>query len=186
MTTIVGIQGKDFVVMAADSQITLDSQRIISPKTPKLVRVGKYILGIAGDARPGDILTFNWNPPAYKSGDEVQFMGKVIIPSMMEAFRLNGFDLEGIDKKEMSFEYLIAFNGKIFSIGEDMSFLTSESGYYTTGSGGSFALGYLESVDPKKIKSVQAATMIAKKAMAIACKLDIKTYPPIQVITQTK
>lgn len=66
MTTIVGIQGKDFMVMAADSQITEENQRIISPKTPKIIRLGKYILGISGDARPGDILTYNWNPPAYK------------------------------------------------------------------------------------------------------------------------
>ena len=186
MTTIVGIQGKDFIVMAADSQITEENQRIISPKTPKIIRLGKYILGISGDARPGDILTYNWNPPAYKQGDEIQFMGKVIIPSMLEAFKTNGFDLEAEDKKEISFQYLLGFNGKLFSIGDDMSFLCTESGYYAAGSGGSFALGYLHSVDTKKIKSVQAATLIAKKALVISCKLDINTCPPVQIVTQTK
>jgi len=186
VTTIVGIQGKDFIVMAADSQITEDNQRIISPKTPKIIRIGKYILGISGDARPGDILTYNWNPPVYKQGDEIQFMGKSIIPSMLEAFKINGFDLEGEDKKEISFQYLLGFNGKLFSIGDDMSFLCTESGYYAAGSGGSFALGYLHSVDTKKIKSVQAATLIVKKALAISCRLDINTCPPIQIVTQSK
>ena len=186
MTTIVGIQGKDFIVMAADSQITEENQRIISPKTPKIIRLNKYILGITGDARPGDILSYNWNPPAYKQGDEIQFMGKQIIPSMLESFKTNGFDLETEDKKDFSFQYLFGFNGKLFSIGDDMSFLCTESGYYAAGSGGSFALGYLHSVDTKKIKSVQAATLIAKKAMAISCKLDINTYPPIQIVSQSK
>ena len=57
MTTVIGIQGPDFVVLAADSQITDNDQRVISTQTPKIVRVGKYILGVTGDSRPGDILT---------------------------------------------------------------------------------------------------------------------------------
>ena len=56
MTTLVGIQGPDFVVMAADSQITDNDQRIISTQTPKIVSVGDYLIGITGDSRPGDIL----------------------------------------------------------------------------------------------------------------------------------
>lgn len=185
MTTLVGIQGKDFIVMAADSQITEENQRTISPRTPKIVKIGKYLLGITGDSRPGDILSYNWIPPTYKNGDEIQFTGKFIIPSMIDALKANGYDLDG-DRKETTFSYLLAFNGKLFSIGDDLSFLCSESGYYAAGSGGSFALGYLYSVDPKKIKSVQAATLIAKKAMAISCKLDINTYPPIQIVSQSK
>lgn len=186
MTTLVGIQGKDFIVMAADSQITVDTQRVISPKTPKIVRVGKYILGITGDSRPGDILAFNWTPPVYKQGDEIQFMGKHVIPSIIEVFKANGFEPDAEEKKNVAFEYLLGFNGKLFSIGDDLSFYSTESGYYAAGSGGSFALGYLNSVDTKKIKSVQAATMIAKKALTISCKLDINTCPPIQIVTQSK
>lgn len=185
MTTLVGIQGKDFIVMAADSQVTEENQRMVSPRTPKIIKLGKYLLGITGDSRPGDILTYNWTPPTYKGGDEIQFMGKYIIPSIIDALKNNGYDLDG-DRKESSFSYLLGFNGKLFSIGEDLSFLCSESGYYAAGSGGSFALGYLYSVDTKKIKSVQAATLIAKKALAIACKLDINTCPPIQIVSQSK
>ena len=185
MTTIIGIQGKDFVVMAADSQITEENQRTLSPKTPKIVKLNKYLLGITGDSRPGDILSYNWNPPSYKNGDEIQFMGKYVIPSMIDALKSNGYDLDG-DRKESTFSYLLSFNAKLFSIGDDLSFLCSESGYFSAGSGGLFALGYLYSVDPKKIKSIQSATLIAKKAMAISCKLDINTYPPIQIVSQTR
>jgi hypothetical protein len=41
---VVGISGNDFVVMAADSQITDGDQRIISIETPKIVETGKYLL----------------------------------------------------------------------------------------------------------------------------------------------
>ena len=83
MTTLVGIQGKDFTVFAADSQITDNDQRIISIQTPKIVSVGKYLLGVTGDSRPGDILAYNWNPPTYKpTYHPVEVMGKKIIPSI--------------------------------------------------------------------------------------------------------
>jgi hypothetical protein len=56
------------MVMAADSQITEDNQRIISPKTPKIIRLGKYILGISGDARPGDIPYIQLEPTCVQTG----------------------------------------------------------------------------------------------------------------------
>jgi len=59
MTTLVGISGKDFVVMSADSQITEDNLRTISLLTPKIVEINGYLLGITGDSRPGDILAYN-------------------------------------------------------------------------------------------------------------------------------
>jgi hypothetical protein len=51
MTTLVGISSNDFVVMAADSQITDGDQRIISVETPKIITTGKYMLGLTGDSR---------------------------------------------------------------------------------------------------------------------------------------
>lgn len=71
MTTLVGIHYKDKVVIAADSQITEDNLRTISLSTPKIVHVGKYLVGIVGDTRPGDILAYNWKPPTYKGEDPV-------------------------------------------------------------------------------------------------------------------
>jgi ATP-dependent protease HslVU (ClpYQ) peptidase subunit len=41
MTTIAGYQGKGFAILGADSQITDGDKRIISPSTPKIVKVGK-------------------------------------------------------------------------------------------------------------------------------------------------
>ena len=100
MTTLVGIQGPDFVVLAADSQITDNDQRIISTQTPKIVRKGRYLLGVTGDSRPGDILIYNWKPPMYKRQDPVDWMGRVVIPSIYNAFKDNGYELN--DKERAS------------------------------------------------------------------------------------
>jgi ATP-dependent protease HslVU (ClpYQ) peptidase subunit len=183
MTTLVGIQGPDFVVMAADSQITDNDQRIISTATPKIVSVGDYLLGITGDSRPGDILAYNWKPPTYKNYDPVEWMGKRVLPSIHATLKDNGYDASD---KEASFAYLLAFNGMLFSIGSDLSFNASERGLFTAGSGGAFALGYLYSLKPGTYRSLLMAKVVAERAVKIASVLDVNTCPPIQLVTQQK
>jgi hypothetical protein len=68
--------------MAADSQITDGDQRIISIETPKIVETGKYLIGLTGDSRPGDILAYAWKPPLYRGEDPVKFMGGKVLPSI--------------------------------------------------------------------------------------------------------
>ena len=183
MTTLVGIQGPDFVCLAADSQITDNDQRIISTQTPKIVSIGKYLLGVTGDSRPGDILMYNWKPPLYKYQDPVQWMGKRVIPSIYNTFKDAGYD---VNDKEANFCYLLAFDGMLFSIGPDLSFNTSENGLFTAGSGGSYALGYLYSLKPSSYRTLLMAKVIAERAVKIASVLDINTCPPIQLEVQQR
>jgi ATP-dependent protease HslVU (ClpYQ) peptidase subunit len=186
MTTLVAVATPDYAVFAADSQITEDNLRSISISTPKIVSVGKYMLGITGDTRPGDILTYNWKPPAYRGGDHVKHMGKVVIPSIISAFRDQGYDYSGAEKdKDSGFDYLLAFDGEVFHIACDLSFFQSEFGVYALGSGGQFALGYLYSLK-KPITQLTRAEHYAKRAVEIASVLDVNTCPPIQLTLQRR
>lgn len=183
MTTLVGIQGNDFVVMAADSQITDGDQRIISVETPKIIEVGRYLVGLTGDSRPGDILAYAWKPPLYRGEDPVKFMGAKVLPSISATFKENNYE---VDNKEMNFSFLIAFDANLFSIGGDLSFNSSERGLFASGSGGNYALGYLYSLTPKTYNKAITAFVIAERAVEIAAKLDINTHPPIQVVAQRR
>ena len=185
MTTIAGIQGDGWVVLCADSQITEDNLRTISTRTPKIVEIGDYLLAITGDARPGDILTYNWAPPKYDGEDAIQFMGRKIIPSIIRAFENQGYDWAKQDK-EGGFDYIIAFDGNIFHIACDMSFLVSENGRYGLGSGGQFALGYLYSLEHSATRTKASAIQVAKKAVKIASVLDVNTNPPLQLVVQDR
>ena len=182
MTTIVGVQGEGFALLAADSQITDGDRKIISLSTPKIVKIGKYLLGVSGDCRPGDILTFNWKPPIYTGTDPVAFMGKKVIPSMLEAFKNNGYDH---NKEGVSFSYLLAFGGHIFEIADDFSMSQCHNGIYNIGSGGIYAVGYLSGVADAVIKDVKSAKRHALKALEISASLDINTCAPFQVEVQT-
>ena len=186
MTTLCAVQTPGYAVLAADSQITEDNLRTISTTTPKIVPVGKYLLGITGDTRPGDILTYNWKPPAYRGGDPIRFMGRSVIPSIITAFRDNGYDFAGAEKdKDSGFDYLLAFDGEIFHIACDLSFFQSEFGVYGIGTGGQFALGYLYSLK-KPITQLARAEHYARRAIEIASVLDVNTCPPIQLAVQRK
>jgi ATP-dependent protease HslVU (ClpYQ) peptidase subunit len=185
MTTLVGIQLPDRCILAADSQITEDNLRTISTTTPKIVSVGKYLLGIVGDSRPGDILAYNWSPPIYKSADPVQWMGKKILPSILTAFKENGYDpYEATKEKEAGFDYLVAFAGNLFHIAIDLSFIQSKLGLYGLGTGGHFGLGYLAGLSPASLK--KEPERHAQKAVELASVLDVNTHPPIQLVVQRK
>ena len=184
MTTIVAIEGLDFAALCADSQITEDNLITIATSTPKIVEVGKYLLGISGDTRPGDILSYNWRPPIYKTEDPVQFMGKRVIPSINAAFADNNYDYNKVDK-DGGFDYLIAFNGNVFRVACDLSFFQSDDGIYGIGSGGQFALGYLYSVRKPDIE-IDYAKRHLRKAVDIASVLDSNTGKPIQLVIQER
>ena len=187
MTTLCGIQGKDFVVLAADSQITEDNLRTISLTTPKIIRKGKYLLGITGDTRPGDILTYNWNPPPIpRNTDPVQHMGKRVIPSIIDALTNNGYhNFNNNDDKDGGFDYLLAFNAQLFHIACDLSFIQSHLDYYGIGSGGHFATGYLWSRVHKGLTKKEAMEL-ADLAVRCAETFDINTKEPVQLVVQER
>lgn len=185
VTTLIGIELDDCCILAADSQITEDNLRTISTSTPKILSVGRYLLGITGDSRPGDILAYNWTPPPYKGADPVQWMGKKVMPSIIAAFKENGYDpYEATKDKDAGFDYLVAFNANLFHIATDLSFIQSDRGLYGLGSGGNFALGYLYGVS--HYRDAVTAERHARKAVEIASVLDVNTHQPIQLVVQRK
>ncbi len=185
LTTLVAIELENMAVLAADSQITEDTMRTVSTSTPKIIPIGKYLLGITGDARPGDILTYNWTPPIYKGADPIHWMGKKVLPSILAAFRENGYEpFDAAKEKEPGFDYILAFDGNVFHIASDLSFIKSDRGVYGLGTGGAYTLGYLyDRVDRLTEGNVERH---AERAVQIACLLDINSCPPIQLVTQTR
>jgi len=110
MTTIAALEGIDYAVLVADSQITEDNLVTLATSTPKIVEVGKYLIGLSGDTRPGDILSYNWKPPLYRGEDPAQFMGKKIIPSIIQAFADNNYDYNKVVSVEVISVFHIGFN----------------------------------------------------------------------------
>lgn len=189
MTTILGLQHKDIVIIGADSQITEDNFKTISSGTPKIIRRGRYIIGITGDTRPGDILAYNWKPPSFKATDDpIQHMGKKVIPSIIKAFNEGGYKWDEMDeKKDAGFDYLIAFNANLFHIACDMSFIQADNHIYGLGTGGQLAFGYLNGALSKITKNEKhILDRILVESIKFAAEFDVNTGGAIQIEHQIK
>jgi ATP-dependent protease HslVU (ClpYQ) peptidase subunit len=85
MTVIVGIQGNGWAVLAADSMTTYTERPYVAKGYDKIVKVGEYLIAVAGDAIAGDILNNLWQPPkVIKTQDPDRFMMISVLPSMKQ------------------------------------------------------------------------------------------------------
>ena len=112
-------------------------------------------------------------------------MGKKVMPSILTAFKENGYDpYEATKEKDAGFDYLVAFNGNLFHIAVDLSFIQSDLGLYGLGSGGAFGLGYLAGLPLPNLR--RQPERHAERAVEIASVLDVNTHQPIQLVTQAR
>ena len=75
MTTVIGIQGEGFAVLAADTRITSFADdgpayqmATLGSGVSKIATNGKYLIGTAGDLRAINLLTHAFSPPPAPPG----------------------------------------------------------------------------------------------------------------------
>jgi len=178
MTTIIGVQYEDSCTMVADSLVSDDSGRTwVHPDMTKLNQRGDFIIGGSGEVAPCDIAQHIWNPPKVTLADKkdiYHFMISKAMPSLRKCLKDNGYNFEEEQEKGAGsrFDFIIAVNGQLFEVADDLSVTRNIDGFYAVGSGSSIALGALHA-GAKPLKAVQ-----------IAAKLSIYTDGPYQTVTQ--
>jgi hypothetical protein len=95
--------------------------------------------------------------------DVYHFMITKAMPSLRECLKANGYNFDEPQEKDSSsrFQFLMAVNGELFDIGDDLSVMRNADGFYGVGSGAQIALGALH------------AGAEAVRAVEIAAKLSI-------------
>lgn len=143
MTVIVYKDG----VMAADTQETVND---VPRRCIKLYKVGKTIIGTAGDSYTG-MMFVDWWKGGAKPKDKP--------------------DLTNLDSEEEDFECLVWTEGKLYSVTRLFQMVEinlDDHPYYAIGSGSGVAYGAL------------AMGAKAKEAVEIACDYDIHCGLPIE------
>lgn len=177
MTTILAVQTPQGAYIGADSQFSDDSRKIFSASTPKISKVGKWLIGGAGDCQPAEIITYHWKPPAYDQTPLIRFMGAKVVPSIAKLFKEHGYDHT---KEGASFSFLFVFRGEIFELAEDLTVLQADGGIYGIGSGGDIGIGYLRCA--QEVGSVHDNPQLAiKEAIKVSAEFDIYTGGKIQL-----
>lgn len=193
MTTIVGIQGDGFAIVANDSRVSdTDSNGFVSrittvrPGSGKVAKHGKYLIGAAGDMRAINILHHVFNPPtppANTLGVKLdKFFTSKFIPDLRECFDSQGYSSPTNDQSdhiaEQGSSILVAIHGAIYVVDSDYSWTSDNSGVYALGTGGPYALGALKALSPKKNLTAPQAKSLALKALSVAAHYDPHTGPP--------
>lgn len=200
MTTIIGIQGKDYALICSDSRISsMDSGGFASQISTlketnnKVALNGRYLLGAAGDMRAINILHHVFQPPAPTPGLKGkkldQFITSKFIPSLRVCFENQGYSVpESNEDKahiaEQGSDILVVLNGSIYIVEGDYSWTSDATGLYALGTGSHYALGALQVLMGKKNPTVSQARVIALKAIAVAAKYDPYTGSPFHCFVQ--
>jgi ATP-dependent protease HslVU (ClpYQ) peptidase subunit len=183
MTAIVGIQGKGWAVIAADSMTTYDDKPYYAKGMDKAVRKGDYVFAFAGDAVAGNIAEFLWTPPKIiKTMSLDAFMQVKVLPSLRDAMKEHGYEPDAIKDPNAGFDALMCLNGVIYEIDEEYMWSRDDRGLYSVGSGGQLALGALATGFSKN--SMKAAEFAARRAIKISADYCIGVGGDVKVITQ--
>ena len=162
--------------MGADSQVTDGNRKNNHVKMEKISKKNGYLIAGSGDSQPCDVLQHIFVPPvptAKEKEDMYHFMISKFVPAMRECLEENGYKNDKEDK-ESGFNMIIAYNGEVFDIGDDLSVVLNQDGIYGVGAGSPFAIGALY------------AGASVTEALEIAAKNDVYTSGPFQVIRQQK
>lgn len=169
MTTLIGVQYENGCLIVADSRTTDDSGKIYShPDVKKIEQRGQLLVSGSGEVLPCDILQHIWEPPQMTKADRADvyhYMVAKAMPSLRKCLIENGFNFDE-PKTDTRFQFLIAANGELFDIDDELSVSRNDYGFYGAGSGGPYALGAL------------LAGKDAYEAMEIAAKATAFTAPP--------
>ena len=183
MTAIVGIQGKGWAVIAADSMTTYDDKPYYAKGMDKAVRKGDYVFAFAGDAIAGNIAEFLWTPPKFiKTMPLDAFMQVKVLPSLRDAMKEHGYEPDVIKDPNAGFDALMCVNGVIYEIDEEYMWSRDDRGLYSVGSGGQLALGALATGFSKN--SMKAAEFAARRAIKISADYCIGVGGDVKIITQ--
>jgi ATP-dependent protease HslVU (ClpYQ) peptidase subunit len=192
MTTILAIQGDDYCAIGSDSQWSDDYGRIGKMTQAKVVAVGKYFIGVAGDTRGANIIQHVFNPPQLPpklNGNKLtKFMVSQFIPTYRECLESNGLGLPQYESNpaEASIDSLVCANGVIYQIDADYSTEMDANGLYAIGSGAHYGLCAMQMYASNKRITQPSAKRVLLKSLSISARFDSNSGAPFHTFIQTR
>jgi len=191
MTTNLAIQCDDYCAIGSDSQWSDDYGRVGRMNQPKVVVVGKYLIGVAGDTRGANVIQHAFNPPVLPpkllGAKLVKFMVSHFVPAFKECLEAHGAGRPQYDDQpaKSANEILVCANGTVFQIDEDYGTETDTCNLYAIGSGAHFGLGALQAYTNGKRVVQTNAKQLLLKSLTVSAKFDSGSGAPFHTFIQT-
>lgn len=130
MTCIVGLSYKGTVYIGGDSA-GIANLSISIRADEKVFLNGPFIMGFTTSFRMGQLLRYKFNPPTQKiDQDDMRYLVTDFVDSMRKCFVDNGFGTESEGGN-----FLLGYNGKLYTIESDFQVGILKSDFHAVGSG---------------------------------------------------
>lgn len=147
MTCIVGIVAGGKVCIGGDSAAVggWDSHGLVARTDRKVFRNGNFVMGFTTSFRMGQLLAFNFHPPAPRAGtDLLAYMVTDFADAARTAMKSGGY-AKIRDQAEEGGEFLVGYAGRLFHLESDFQVGESVHGFDACGCAAPVALGSLRS-----------------------------------------
>lgn len=174
MTVVVGVRGKDGVVLAADTAGTAGYDQREREDGKTFVLSPLVAIGFTTSYRMGQILRYDLSLPKLPLGsDEYEWAVKDFVPAARAVLKSGGFAKvsEGVERGGT---FLLAVRNRLFAVEDDFQVAEDSVPWATCGSGGSIAAGHLaglvgaereDSIDDGRIEGVAVAAVESARTL---------------------
>jgi ATP-dependent protease HslVU (ClpYQ) peptidase subunit len=173
MTCIAVVRQDNKIYMAGDRGAS-DDDTILTLSTPKVWKLGPYLIGYAGTL-DGERVRYNFNPYVPDIKDIDKFMQTKFIKQLRQFYNDWWVDTS----KDADLGLIICVKGQIYEHNAvDMSLSKYTGDYLAMGSGAQYAYGYLNATE--KIKDGKKRVM---GAVSSAIKFSPSCVGPVDVVS---
>ncbi len=180
MTCIVGLVDKGNIYMGGDSA-GVGGLSISIRSDEKVFVNGPFIMGFTTSFRMGQILRYKFVAPKQTTDeDDMAYMVTTFIDAVRKCFGENGFGKTPEKDHNKGGNFLVGYNGTLYSIHDDFQVGKVALQYDACGCGEDIALGSLYSTADKKPEER------VKLALEAASKFSAGVAPPFVLLKQMK
>lgn len=189
MTTIAAIQGKNWVVMGADTQSTHDEYRKVYMSDDKVINNNGILIAGCGSGRGMNLIQHVFKAPKPQSDRTIEQLDKwmttIFIPELRQTFMDHGYDMKDDgDFAQHDSVFLVAVQGITYIIDDDYSWDRDMRNYIASGSGGDFAQGVLFDRGEKIFTNLAEAKKAMKKAIEAGIEFDSNSGGEVRIYVQ--
>ena len=190
MTCIVGLIDGRRVWMGGDSA-GVSGLDITVRADPKVFRNGEFLIGFTSSFRMGQLLAFRLRPPKHAQGMDVfHYMVTDFVDEVRNCLKEGGYAQRNNDA-EQGGSFLVAYQGRLFSIQSDYQVCETVRGFHAIGCGADYALGSLASTqgqpaERRVLRSLECAEMLnggVRAPFRIECLDTVEETLPLPLLS---
>lgn len=164
MTCIIAMEHEEKVYMGCDSAAS-SGWNNRPTVLPKVFQVGDFLIGYTSSFRMGQLLQYHLKVREREEESSMRYMVTGFVPAMRECLKEGGYAKVENNQEEIGF-FLVGYQGRVYTIADDMQVNRYQDGMSAVGCGANYALATLatlqdmdEKLDPEKaiMKSLEIA-----------------------------